>query len=88
MSNFREPNLMSPAELTGCLRDRLKRRRSGNEVIYYTFHDAAIDEAVLNEINRLEIAYDGALTTWAESRERHIAAEARISALEAAEKEP
>lgn len=35
------------------------------------------------EIERLKRDYDGLLTTWAESRARHLAAEARVASLEA-----
>lgn len=43
----------------------------------------ALDPALAEQVEALRAERDGLLTTWAESRERHLAAEAEVSALQA-----
>lgn len=55
MSDWRDPRVMNLADLVCRVRDRLKRRRASSDVIYYTLHDAAVDDALLEEIGLLRL---------------------------------
>lgn len=55
MSDWRNPQIMKLADLVENVRDRLKRRRTNLDPIYYTLHDAAVDEALLEEVGLLRL---------------------------------
>ena len=50
-----DPQTMDLADLVDLLRARMKRRRESYEPVYYTLHDAAVDEAILNEVGFLRL---------------------------------
>ena len=50
-----DPKTMVLADLVELVRARMKRRRETNDPIYYTLHDAAVDEALLTEIGFLKL---------------------------------
>lgn len=46
---------LSLADLIDSVRARIKRRLSNLDPVYYTLHDAAVDEDLIEEINFLRL---------------------------------